>query len=118
MEESPLMTFYNQVMFAEDEDVLTEINAEIQSAVGTGELSDNKDIMILDLAVQNRTNYFMIMKTAEIARGETTIMFMGNPEDFDPEQLQLDELQEKELEDFKDGNVVSMKDFGKKKDDE
>ena len=46
--------------------------------------------------------------------GGATII-MGNLEDFDPEEMQLEEFQQEEFEDFKDGNVVMMKDFKKGK---
>ena len=47
--------------------------------------------------------------------GGTTIMVVRNHEDYGPQQMQLDEFAEQEYEEFKDGNIVSMKDFTKKK---
>ena len=112
MKITPTLEYYNRIMSASDEDDIVELNMEIQTAVLTEILTDDRDIMMLNMALQIKSNYFLMKDM--LLGGNTTIIVTGG-EDFDPEELQLEEFKDQELEDFKDGNVVSLKDFAKKK---
>lgn len=114
MKPTPLLIFYNKIMCAKDESDIEDLTMELQAAVITNTITDDSEIMLLNMALQIRSNYF-IMKEVILGGGNTTVMIMGDVDDFDPEQMQLDDLYDKELDDFKDGNVLTMKDFGKKK---
>ena len=111
MELSQTVEFYNLIMCAETEGEVVDLTIKVQTAVLDGEIVDEKDIMILNMALQIKTNFFL-MREIMLMGGATIIM--GSLEDFDPEEMQLEEFQQEELEDFKDGNVVMMKDFKKK----
>ena len=114
MKVTPVLEFYNSIMEAKTEEDIQMLNLEIKAAIISNILTDDRDIMTLNMALQIKSNYFL-MKELMLTGGGTTIMVVGNPDDFDPEQMQLDEFAEQEYEDFKDGNIVSMKDFTKKK---
>lgn len=103
--------FYNKIMDAEAEGEVVDLNIQIQTAVLCGEIVDEKEIMILNMALQIKSNFFL-MREMMLTNSHTIIM--ASIEDFDPEEMQLEEFQQEEFDDFKDGNVVMMTDFKKK----
>ena len=113
MKISLVTAFYGKIMCSENEGVLAGLNVEIQEMILGGELKEEKDMMILNLALQVKSNFFL-MKELMMYGGGTTTIIMGGVEDFDPEEMQLEEFQQEEIDDFKDGNVVLMADFKKK----
>jgi len=113
MKEHPVLEFYDRIINAETPEDIYELSMEVKSASLSKILTDDRDIMLLNMALQIKSNFFLMKELANEDRG-TTVVIMGNPEDYDPEQVQLDEFKDQEYEDFKGGNIVSMKDFTKK----
>ena len=111
MEISLSLEFYNRIMEAEDECEIISLNIELQAVIMTEQITDSRDIMILNMALQIKSNFFLIKEMTLF--GANTTIIMGNMEDYDPEAMQLEEYQQEEFDDFKDGNVVMMKDFKK-----
>lgn len=112
MKVRPVLEYYSQIMSTETSTSLHQAELDVQSAVLGKILTDDIEIMMLNLAIKFKRNSFLIDELLETAGG-TTVVVIGNPDDFDPEQMQLDEFHEEEYEDFKDGNVVSIRDFKK-----
>ncbi len=119
MDNSLMIGFYNKIMKAKDQDEIDDIEMELELAILSKQITDSKDMMILNLALQVRGNFFTRKEIATNGGG-TTIMMVGDADmfgdfgDFDPEEAQLEEFKQQEFEEVKDGNVVSMKDFTKK----
>ena len=103
--------FYDKIMNAETEGVVVDLNIQIQIAVLDQEIVDEKDIMILNMALQIKSNFFL-MREMMLTSSHTIIM--TSLEDFDPEDIHIEEFQQEEFDEFKDGNVVMMTDFKKK----
>lgn len=115
MDFEALLVFYNKIMYCENEKDLDEIETEVKEAILNKEIIDNKDIVILNLAIQVKNNYFLTNALSELT-GNTIIMIMGSgSEIFDPEEMHLNEFKKQEFEEFKDGNVISINSFNKKK---
>ena len=113
MEMTVTVDYYHNIINSNSKEELEELNDRIQSDILGGKITDSMEMMILNLAIQTRTN-FLFSQELSITGGNTTIMIVDK-DSFDPEQMQLDELKEEELEDVKNGNVVTMKDFKRKK---
>ena len=79
---TPTLEYYNRIMSASDEEEIVGLNLEIQSAVLTEILTDDRDIMLLNMALQIKSNYFL---TKDMLFGGTTMIVMGDVSDFDPE---------------------------------
>lgn len=109
-----MLLFYNQIINASDKDDLNDIDVEVKTSVLNGTLTDDRDIMILNLAIRLRHTEFTIEDIE--AEGRTTIIVMGGADDVDIEELQLNQLMKDELDELEEGNVVSMKNFKKKED--
>lgn len=123
MKVHPMLELYGKIIIAENEGVLKDLEIELQNMVLSKLLTDDRDIMTLNLALKMKEYEFKIYELEKKELG-TTVIVVGNPDefmsefgsDFDAEQEQLDSFQQEELEDFKDGNVVSFKNFLKKDD--
>jgi hypothetical protein len=106
---------YNKIMCAEDESDISALNLEIQTSILTGKITESRDMMILNMAIQLKSDHFtmkeLLMFGADIS---ASVIMEDCFEDFDPEAMQLEEMHNEEFEDFKNGNVISMKDFTKK----
>lgn len=109
MKGHPVTELYNKIMLAASECDIYDLTKEVQFFIESKILTEERDILLLNLALQVKSNY-VLMK--EVMMG-TSIIVVGNSEDFDPEQMQLDEFHEQEFEDFKDGNVILMENFNK-----
>lgn len=103
MDIHPVLTFFNKVNEAQDIPELEQIAREVQSAVLSKILTDNKDIMILNLAIRMQTNSFLIIEE-QSKEPNTKIVVIGNIDDFDPEEMQLKEMMDEERADLQ-GNV-------------
>ena len=101
-------------MCATDEMEIHSLELEVQAAILSKVLTDEKDMMILNMALQIKSNYFL-MKELIISGGGTTMIVVSSMDDFDPEEMQLEEFKEREFEEVKNGNIISMKDFTKKR---
>lgn len=112
---TPYLVYYSQIMDTETRDQVMDLEAAVSSAVLTREITDEREISILKLALMVRSQQLLLDEIMEHGLGGTTIMIVGDPDMYDPEQMQLDQLREHEAEDFKDGNVVPFSDFKKKK---
>ena len=111
MEISDTVKYYNRIMCAETEGELMSLTLEIQCAILHKKLDNEQDMIILNLALQLKKQQFIIselMLTSSMA-----VIF--SQDDFDPEAAQLEQFQKDEFEDFKDGKVLTMKDFIKRK---
>lgn len=106
---------YNKIMNVEDEADVDEVNAEIQASIMTGEITDSRDMMILNMALQMKSDHFVIKELLMFGANISASVIMDDSfEDYDPEAMQLEEMHNEEYEDFKNGNVLSIKDFTKK----
>ena len=112
MKITPAVELYNRIMDAENEAILYTLNLEIQCAVIRKLITNEIEIMMLNLAYQLKVQNFLVKEFMLSGGGFTVIMA---DKDFDPEQMQLEEFHENELDDIKDGNVFHIKDFLKKK---
>jgi hypothetical protein len=126
LEITPTMLFYEKIVNAPDREALDDINADIQTAILNDTITCNTEIMLLNVAIQSKVNFFIIDDLSN--RPQIVTMTMGEaPDDLeeffsfltgdsDPEEMQLKKFWEEECEDFKDGNVVPLSDYkGKKK---
>ena len=115
MKELPVLELYHRIMCAKDESEMYDLQLEVQASVMSKVFTDEKDMMILNLALQVKSNYFLMKELLMSGGIGSTMIVVGNMDDFDPEEEQLKEFKEREFDDFKEGNVVLMKDFTKKK---
>ena len=106
-----IMQLYTDIMLAESEMDVVRLNIEIQAHITAARISDDMEIMLLNMALQVKSNYFLMR---EMALNSTMTVIMGDVSEFDPEEMQLEEFRDDEFEDFKDGNVVLLADFKKK----
>lgn len=93
-------------MDIENEEDVRLIADEMKTAVANKQITDQKDMILLNLALQVKTNYFLITNLISAGFGESLMVMMGG--DYDPEEEHLKQLYEEELDDVKDGNVVRM----------
>lgn len=115
MKITPVLELYNKIMYAMTESEISDLEMEIQYAVLNESINDDKDIMILNMALQIKSNYFIMKSMLFEGMGGTTVIFSdGNGEDFDPEQIQLDMFQQEEYEELQEKGVLFIKDFDKK----
>ena len=104
------LVLYNKIMFAENEDQLVDLTGEVQRSILKRKLDDIESMM-LNLALQVKANYFLI-KTQELLSQEgMTVIFAGASDMFDPEEEQLKEMLEEELDEVKSGKILSIVDF-------
>lgn len=113
MELTDATEYYHRIMSSESEEELVTISLEVQSSIIQKTITDEMEMMMLSMAIQLRKNMFIM---AEMMMTNTLTTMMSQ-DDFDPEQAQLEQFHQEEFEDFKDGNVLPMKDFTKKKKD-
>ena len=126
LEITPTMVFYEKIVNSSDKQTLDDINADIQTAILNDTITCNTEIMLLNVAIQSRVNFFTIEELS--SRPQIVSMTMGEAPnafdeffsnllgDCDPEEMQLKQFWDEEVEDFKDGNVVPLSDYkGKKK---
>lgn len=131
---TPMLEFYDKVMHISTEAGLTEVETKIKEAVLNRTLTDDRDIMTLNLAIQLRYQHFILADLIEqVSNQKATTIIFGDPESLfgehydellepelppmipdDVEQDQLDSFQDEELDQIRNGNVLPMKGFGKK----
>ena len=111
MEISNTVKYYNKIMESKTERELVELTVEIHCSVIKGEISNEIEMMLLNIAIQLQQSSFVI---AELRMSTAMAALLAQP-DFDPEKKQLEQFQAEELEDFKEGEVLTMKDFTKDK---
>ncbi|MCK5138472.1 MAG: hypothetical protein KAQ85_01395 [Thermodesulfovibrionia bacterium] len=116
MDINPMLKYYDMIVHAESQEEIHELEMLVKAAVLNNELIDDKDITIINLTLNVKMLQFMFEELATATR-EPTIIVMGGDDWEDPEEAQLAMFHEQEYEEFKDGNVVPIKDFTKKKDE-
>jgi hypothetical protein len=109
MEITNTVEFYNKIINAESDSVLGDLLIQIQDSVLRKEITDEKDMMILNLAIQVKRSEFVINELIV-----SSVMDAIIEEDFDLEQAQLEQFQKEEYDEVEKGNVFTMKDFNKK----
>ena len=116
MKISLALKLYNKIMCSMTESDISDLDIEIQTAIVNKTITDEKDIMILNMAMQIKSNYFLMKDLLfdGMGRSTTIIISDGNGAEFDPEQMQLDAFQQEEFDEFQEKGVLFIKDFDKK----
>ena len=109
---STTLEFYDKIMHVNDEKQIINLTFEIKKAVINKKITNEIEIMMLNLALQIKTNNFSIESLEEIVSApQTTIIITGEDNYYDPEEHQLNSFREEEIEYFKKGNVFPIKEI-------
>ena len=60
MDMTPLLEYYNRIICTKDEAEIHELNIEIQSAIMANIITDSSEIMLLNMALQIKSNFFLM----------------------------------------------------------
>ena len=55
-----VLSFYNKILIAKEDDEVYILEVEVQEAILNDEIKNEKDIMLLNMAIQIKHNYFAI----------------------------------------------------------
>lgn len=116
MKVTPTLELYNKIMHSMTQGEISDLEMEVQCAVINDIITDDKDIMILNMAMQIKSNYFLMKDLLfdGMGKSSTIIIMDGNEEEFDPEQIQLDLFKQEEFDELQEKGVLFIKDFDKK----
>lgn len=109
---TPTLEFYDKIMNSTDLGQISKIISDMRNCILANIISGDMEIMMLGIAVQMKVNQFRIDETLALPPNQT-IIITGGEDNYDPEEMQLEQFKESEFQDFVDGNVLPMKDFGK-----
>lgn len=116
------LEFYDRIMNSSNKATIGDLEIELKKAILGKEITDTKDIMLLNLALKTKQNEYKIEELFEVPAQSMIVMddidqvneimnALFGEQVHDHEQAQLDEMLQEELDDFKDGNVVSIGNF-------
>lgn len=131
MEITPTLEFYDRIAHAGSIEEAEEIRLELKRVIINNEIESQTEIMLLSLAIDIKVNSYRLEELEEELTNPmngATIIVGGNEmldqlmdqlegTGVDREAEQLEEFYQEEVEDFENGNVVSMREFKGRKDD-
>lgn len=117
MDITPLVEFYDRITNSVHRDEIDELETEVRIAVLNKDITDEKDIMILNLALNLKSLHFLLKETLLEIRDYTESQVGWDMGGVDPEEAQLKEFHDREIDELTEGNVISINHIIKKKDD-
>lgn len=103
---SNFVDLFDQISKVANLNELHLIALEVQSSILEKKITEEKDIIILTLSIQVQTLSFKLQESQ--TEQDPTIYYIIMDNDGDHETSQIQEFYEKELEEFRNGTVISM----------